>query len=333
MKKIALTVIAGAFSIATVFSQTVSQTKFSIAKSSKEHGFFGYGRNDDITLESTNTTHFLRIGSGGSIAFWAGMSAASNDIPHVEIQKNNTIFRNDIIFRSGNAIDLLNFKSGRSGDALISTDNTKILRFDGGAFGFWTGGSSQQNDSPLLKIASAKVTATVPFELSQNNVTAEFKIRPDRKVSWIGTTSGHSLEIGASGVTAGTISSDGNLFWGFDDQDVASMIRQALRGQYSIFVKKGILSADYSIAPVSTWADFVFAKDYNLKSLSEVERFIEANNHLPEVPSSEDIAKDGYSQHDMNRILLQKIEELTLYTIQQQKEIEALKLQLEEIKR
>lgn len=74
------------------------------------------------------------------------------------------------------------------------------------------------------------------------------------------------------------------------------------------------------------WADFVFADDYSLKSLDEVEAFIDANNHLPDVPSEKEVLANGTNLADMDAILLQKIEELTLYTIQLKKEIEALKV-------
>ena len=53
-----------------------------------------------------------------------------------------------------------------------------------------------------------------------------------------------------------------------------------------------------------------------------MESFIAENEHLPDVPSAAQVAEEGYSQHDMNKVLLQKIEELTLYIIKQQKEIE-----------
>ena len=110
-------------------------------------------------------------------------------------------------------------------------------------------------------------------------------------------------------------------------------IRQEVKSKYKLFVAKGILAEDYGIAPKSSWADYVFSKNYNLLKISEVATFIQKNNHLPDVPSAEQVAEEGYSQHDMNKVLLQKIEELTLYTIQQQKEIDALKTQLLESKK
>jgi hypothetical protein len=74
------------------------------------------------------------------------------------------------------------------------------------------------------------------------------------------------------------------------------------------------------------WADFVFAKDYKLPSLVEVEKYIKANNHLPEIPSAEEIQTNGLKVGEVQTKMMQKIEELTLYIIEMKKEIEALKI-------
>jgi hypothetical protein len=71
-----------------------------------------------------------------------------------------------------------------------------------------------------------------------------------------------------------------------------------------------------------TVPDYVFANDYKLKSLQEVEEFIKKNSHLPEIPSAKEIEKNGLLLAEMNMSLLKKIEELTLYTIEQNKEIQ-----------
>ena len=65
-----------------------------------------------------------------------------------------------------------------------------------------------------------------------------------------------------------------------------------------------------------------------MPSLAEVAEYIETHHHLPEVPSAETIEEQGLSLKAMSLLLLQKIEELTLYTIAQQKEIDALKARL-----
>jgi hypothetical protein len=73
------------------------------------------------------------------------------------------------------------------------------------------------------------------------------------------------------------------------------------------------------------WADFVFNDDYRLKPLSEVNAFIQENKHLPEIPSATEIKEnEGVNLGEMQVKLLQKIEELTLYIIQQEKRINEL---------
>ncbi len=78
--------------------------------------------------------------------------------------------------------------------------------------------------------------------------------------------------------------------------------------------------------------DYVFKEDYQLTSLTDLEDYIKANSHLPEVPSAKEIEANGLELAKMNLLLLKKIEELTLHTIQQQKIIEAQKHDFEEFK-
>ena len=75
----------------------------------------------------------------------------------------------------------------------------------------------------------------------------------------------------------------------------------------------------------ANWADFVFADEYVLPPLAEVEAFIKENRHLPEIPSEAEVKENGIELGGMNAKLLQKIEELTLYMIEMKKENEELK--------
>jgi len=72
-------------------------------------------------------------------------------------------------------------------------------------------------------------------------------------------------------------------------------------------------------------ADFVFSDDYNLKELSEVEQFIKQNKHLPNIPSAAQMEASGVDLAEMNKLLLQKVEELTLYMIELKKENDYIK--------
>lgn len=85
--------------------------------------------------------------------------------------------------------------------------------------------------------------------------------------------------------------------------------------------------------------DYVFDKDFDLITLSEVKAYIEEHNHLPEIPSAKEMEANGVDLGEMNMRLLQKIEELTLYTLAQEKqlatqsaEMEGLKSEVKELK-
>ncbi|SCY14966.1 hypothetical protein SAMN02927916_1277 [Flavobacterium anhuiense] len=83
---------------------------------------------------------------------------------------------------------------------------------------------------------------------------------------------------------------------------------------------------------VDAGADFVFEHNYNLPSLDAVTKYIKENKHLPEIASADEMKKEGINLSEMNIKLLQKIEELTLYVIEQSKEIKALKKENESFK-
>lgn len=82
----------------------------------------------------------------------------------------------------------------------------------------------------------------------------------------------------------------------------------------------------------SNWADFVFRKGYKLPALEEVKKHIEEKGTLPGVPNESDVKVNGVNLGEVNALLLQKIEELTLYTIEQQDIIENMKNEIDELK-
>jgi hypothetical protein len=90
---------------------------------------------------------------------------------------------------------------------------------------------------------------------------------------------------------------------------------------YKLAVKGKIKAQEVKVT-ATEWADFVFADDYMLPPLAEVEVFIQANKHLPAIPSEAEVLEKGIELGEMNAKLLQKIEELTLYTIEQEKRME-----------
>ena len=82
----------------------------------------------------------------------------------------------------------------------------------------------------------------------------------------------------------------------------------------------------------TTGADFVFAEDYQLRPLSEVKTFIQENKHLPEIQSAQEMQENGVGINELQTQLLQKIEELTLYILQQDETIQELRQEVELLK-
>ncbi|HEY0040982.1 MAG TPA: hypothetical protein VGB71_09980 [Flavisolibacter sp.] len=100
-------------------------------------------------------------------------------------------------------------------------------------------------------------------------------------------------------------------------------------GTYKLAVNGSIRSKEVVVE--TGWADYVFDKKYKLPSLKEVEQFILKNKHLPNIPSAAEVEKQGLHVGEVQKKMMEKIEELTLYAISQQKEIDALKKQMKKM--
>jgi hypothetical protein len=101
---------------------------------------------------------------------------------------------------------------------------------------------------------------------------------------------------------------------------------------YRLFVESGIRTRKVKVDQ-DTWADYVFHANYRLRPLSEVEAYIQQNHHLPEVPSEEEVKKDGIDLGNNQATLLKKVEELTLYLIDQNKKLQDVEKEMKEMKK
>ena len=102
-------------------------------------------------------------------------------------------------------------------------------------------------------------------------------------------------------------------------------------GSYKLAVEGRIGAREVDVK-TSSWADFVFAKDYALPTLDEVDAYIQEHHHLPDVPSEAEVLKEGIHLGEMQKVLLQKVEELTLYTIDLQEQLRVQQQEIEQLK-
>ena len=101
-------------------------------------------------------------------------------------------------------------------------------------------------------------------------------------------------------------------------------------GIYNLAVE-GMIGARKVVVTTAPWADYVFDSSYSLRPISEVEQFVKENKHLPEVPTTTEVNEKGIDLGDTQAMLLKKIEELTLYVIEQNKEMQALKKKVDQL--
>jgi hypothetical protein len=142
------------------------------------------------------------------------------------------------------------------------------------------------------------------------------------------------IRIGVYGTASGGTTNWAGYFQG--DAYISSDLRIGTTTQatgYSLSVNGKIACTEVLVEDMANWPDYVFADDYKLMSLEELEQSIQANNHLPGLPSAAEIEDNGLMLGDMQKKMMEKIEELTLYTIEQGKKMNELLLKMEKLEK
>jgi hypothetical protein len=104
---------------------------------------------------------------------------------------------------------------------------------------------------------------------------------------------------------------------------------------YKLFVEEGILTEKVKVAVKNSddWFDYVFKPEFKLMPLADLDKYIKTNQHLPDIPTTQEVMKDGMDLGKMNGLLLKKIEELTKYVIEIKADLDETKKELEETKK
>jgi len=139
----------------------------------------------------------------------------------------------------------------------------------------------------------------------------------------------------------------GNLYYTFDVNGTGRFSNSAIIGTdaypnsnfaaaqalgYNLLVKGKILSEAFDVSLYSAWPDYVFEKDYELRTLSNIEKYINKHKHLPGIASAAEVKKkNSFSLGDMTVTLLEKVEELTLYAIDADKKLSQSQDKIQEL--
>jgi hypothetical protein len=186
--------------------------------------------------------------------------------------------------------------------------------------------SSSWNTSIVFNNKSSGAFVT-PMYLNGNRVgmgtsTPSAQLHTTGSVRFAGLTNNNSL-------TRIVVSdANGNLY--YKNVDSSSAFNGTLNSDLAV---NGRISAQKMlITQTGRWPDYVFSKQYQLPSLTEVENFIKQNNHLPGIPSAAEVEKKGIDVAANQATLLKKIEELTLYAIEQDKKLQKQEEEMAELK-
>lgn len=176
-------------------------------------------------------------------------------------------------------------------------------------------------EETLLDISSYQVTGLTASTVYNFTVTALDAVNNESVASNI-----VPVTTNASSGGGGSVWSESNSVANYTG-DVAIGTSTVPSG-YKLAVHGKIISEELKVQLQAQWPDYVFAENYDLPSLEEVQKHIKENGHLINIPSAKEVEANGLEVGEMNRLLLEKIEELTLYMLVQQKKIKQMEIKL-----
>lgn len=210
-------------------------------------------------------------------------------------------------------------------DNTISNSKPLVLQTNGGSVGIGT-----NNPASLVEVRKDQSAMT---QIILNN--AYTTGASTRFSMYRGSTEIANLQVNGTNnnllIANRTIDADANINFSLSD----GIYNVTFRGNGNVGIGvtvpseklcvNGNIKSKKSIVTQVGWSDYVFSDDYHLRPLSEVARYIKENRHLPEIPSAKEVEEQGVDLGANQALLLKKIEELTLYIIKQQSEIDELK--------
>jgi hypothetical protein len=318
-----------------------------------------YDRNgfwQHIRGASTLTTHsdIYFPNKSGTVALLTDIPAAGSSIPYVGATQNielgnhtlkvgsstttNMLLTNDDIYSSRGYS--MGFRGG--GVELRGNQITFMNTGDGPPVYGWfgNGNNGPKTEFGHLRITNAPTSPTDVVRLqdlagyatgaSQTSITGTAN-----QIIASATTGAVTLSLPQSISTESTPSFaggnfSGNTFLATTSGDVGIATTNT-RG-YKLAVNGSIRAKEIKVE-AAPWPDYVFTKTHKLVSLGDLEKYIQINQHLPNIPSAAEVEKDGIKLGEMNSKLLEKIEEITLYLIEMKKENEALKTRLDKLEK
>ncbi|GAA4458520.1 hypothetical protein GCM10023092_26940 [Rurimicrobium arvi] len=294
--------------------------KFHVMDGTSEFGFSAASNNALLSLKANSTSDWARIGSNGSpMSFFTNNTETKTDgteIPSMVITTNRKV-------------------------GIGTTAPTEKLDVQGGKVSSSTGVSYDATDHATdfltpgfvckLNITSAKTgtSRTATGRMLMNNFTASD--HPFLNIQTLDPGTSIKFDVGGNTSTVMELFENQVLIGSHLPYETATGVIPFSGLNYALGVRGRIVSESLTCKALNTWGDFVFDESYKPMSLTATEQYIKANKHLPGVPSAKELEEKGVDVYDMLNIQMQKIEELTLHSIEQQKIISQQQALLEKL--
>lgn len=284
------------------------------------------------------TTPFFTLSDNGNIGIGTTFPTAKLQvIGNISVQGHGHFEANTDF---GGAIALTNSSKTGSGAA----NQWQIYNMTGpygNGLNFWAYGNNGYNNGSKVtfldngNVGIGTATPTANLEISKLNSNLLFDVNTDNlckivSKGWNANIDIHTFQInGTENVNQLILNTNGKVGIGTQNPD-------------EMLTVNGTVHATKVRVTATVPADYVFQKyytgkselksDYTMPTLAEIESFTKKNNHLPNIPSAKEMQTNGVDLGEMNNLLLQKVEELTLYAIEQYKELKRLKVDNENYK-
>lgn len=275
----------------------------------------------DVALMADGSTGNFIIGSrtNNSILFTTG--TASTETTRMSLLSDGKV-------KIGNAITSSGYKlfveEGIKTEGLLVQNGfnpAMEVRSNSGARAYFSVVDANANYSNVAQVGD--VVLTTGGSSSGNLIVAS---RSNKSILFTTGTSGFAWTPGAE-TTRMAILNDGKVKIG----DVTTP------GEYKLYVEEGILTEKIKVAlhdDPNNWADYVFNADYKLMPLHQLKKYVEKHNHLPNIPSTQELIDNGGVElMEMTKLQMEKIEELTLYMIQMNEKLEELETENKALKK
>lgn len=286
--------------------------------------------NPDAKLEVRGTTSIGGAWNPSQSVFT--ISDGANDL----IMDTNEIYSSGSLYLGSKAANVAIFRSitdtGNTDRVTIKSDGKVGIEISNPQATFHV-----VDNSPLgSNVGNFQILSRLQGKSNYNNFMDNiWLLRDDNGNDWLSTRLHNGISVDNSFLTPSVDTKtwwerdpwDNVQSWGNGSEVYMSLVKGKLGigttnpGSWKLAVNGNIRAKEVKVE--TGWSDFVFENDYNLPTLEEVEKYINEKRHLKDIPSAEEVAENGIFLGEMDAKLLQKIEELTLYAIQQEKELKA----------